>query len=164
MTRNTVHVNLPERPDLSEIWANNGARYINLYAQEGAELRYERGPYNACLQGSDAQARAEEMDTIQQQRLYAFDVNMVKMIRGLFCGFEQSLALFQYGVMVGKKMERERRRRRMRKAGKALHLRAYRKTGMNALEKKITISMLAIKDQDKLEELYRYTKTLRQNA
>lgn len=109
MTRKIVHVELSEQPDVSEIWASNGTRYINHYAQEGAELKYEIGPYNVCLQGSDAQARAEEMDIIQQQRLYAFDMNMVKMIRGLFCGFDQSVAVFQYGVMVGKRLARERR-------------------------------------------------------
>lgn len=109
MNRPCIKVELPDNPEVSEIWAANGNRYINQCAQEGAKLRYERGGYNANLPGDNAQAIAEEMDIIQQQLITPMDAAMLRMIRGLAIGWEQSQMLFQYGVMVGKRIEREKR-------------------------------------------------------
>lgn len=107
MTRPCINVELPDNPEISEIWAENGNRYINQCAQAGAGLRYEVGAYNANLYDENAQAIAEEMDIIRQQPVFAVDATMLRMIRGLSIGFTQSTLLFQYGVMVGKRAARK---------------------------------------------------------
>lgn len=110
MKRTYVKIELPDHPDIREWWTDDGFVRVNTCAQEGAMLRYDVGGYNACSFSSNAEMKALEMDVIREQTCFTFDEEMMRMIRGLFIGWEQSVCLFQYGVMVGKRIERDRRK------------------------------------------------------
>jgi hypothetical protein len=107
MTRQTKTVEYPRLTDIREVWANDGTRHINPCGQSGDKIMYLRGGYNVCFGGDTAQARAVEMDIILQQPIFCFDMDMVKMIRGLSAdGWEQQMLVLQYGIMCGKRLAR----------------------------------------------------------
>ena len=107
MNRKIINVELPDRTDVREIWTDGYYRYINHSAPEDARIRYTRGAVTVRLNSKD---EAEMMDILRKQPFpFTWDYNVIRMIRGLCVGIESDIVLFQYGIMVGKQMERARR-------------------------------------------------------